>query len=330
MLATDVAIAGLAAAGAGLFLRGASETYKRRAVDRRLSHFVLSDGIAVQDAPSVATARRGPDLSAFKAALTRRLTRTSFGAVVQTRLARAGVDLKVSEYILLHAAAVIGAAFLFWLLNARLPGAARLSLAMVGAGIGYVIPSLVLRIKEQRRMAAFERQLPQAIDLMAGSLRAGSTLGQAIDAIAREMDAPISEEFRRVKRDVELGQPLTASLEAMAKRVRTSDLELLSSAVAVQHRTGGDLSPMLLGLSKTIRERQRIRGEVSTLTAQARVSAYIVGALPIFLFGFLWLTNYAYLSNLFLPGMQRILLVLAVVGEVAGFFLMRRMATVEV
>ena len=184
------------------------------------------------------------------------------------------------------------------------------------------------RIFARRRLEAFERQLPEAIDLMASSLRAGSTLGQAIDAIVREMDAPLSSELKRVQREVELGVPLVDALRQLYERLKTNDVLLLASAVGIQHRVGGDLSPILTGLSHTIRERQRIRGEINVLTAQARYSALIVGALPILLFAFLWVTNNEYISNLFSPGLRPVLY-LAMAAEVLGFILMRRMATVE-
>jgi tight adherence protein B len=149
-----------------------------------------------------------------------------------------------------------------------------------------------------------------------------------MDAIVREMDSPISAEFRRAQREMELGLPLVEALQQLHDRLPSNDLVLLASAVGVQHRVGGDLSPVLNNLSHTIRERQRLRGEVNVLTAQARYSAMVVGALPILLFAFLFLTNYAYLSNLFRPGMN-LLLVLGVGMEALGFVLMRRMATVE-
>lgn len=256
----------LALGGVGLFVAGAALAIRRRALERRLNHFVRLGTASARHEPAE---RKEPSPQPF----------------------------------------------------ARLRQAVRRAVKEAGPAAG--------RLFARRRLAAFERQLPDAIDLMSSSLRSGSTLSQAIDAIVREMDAPLSSEFKRVQREVELGLPLVEALGLLHERLKTNDVLLLASAVGIQHRVGGDLSPILTGLSHTIRERQRIRGEINVLTAQARYSAMLVGALPVLLFAFLWLTNYAYISNLFLPGL-RLALVLGIAAEVLGFILMRRMASVEV
>ena len=261
-LSLALALGGATAFGAGLLL-----ALRRRALERRLNHFItLGDAAARQEQPDRATPRQP-------------------GFVLE-----------------------------------RLSAAFRRGAREAGPAAG--------RLFARRRLAALERQLPEAIDLMASSLRAGSTLSQAIDAIVREMDAPLSNELKRVQREVELGVPLVDALRQMAERLHTNDVLLLASAVGIQHRVGGDLSPVLTSLSHTIRERQRIRGEIKVLTAQARYSALIVGAIPILLFVFLWITNTEYVARLFEPALLPVF-AMAIMAEVAGFVLMRRMATVE-
>jgi tight adherence protein B len=206
----------------------------------------------------------------------------------------------------------------------RLLAAAAFALAGVSA------PLLVLGVLEQRRLNAFEKQLPQAIDSMAGTLQAGSALPQAMALIAREMPPPISFEFRRVLREMELGLSLTDSLNNLLTRVRSSDLVLLHSAIAIQQRVGGDLAGIFRGISHTIRERLRIRSEINVLTAQGRYSAYVITALPVLLCAFLWFTSRAYISQLFQPGITRVLLVCGIAGMIVGYYAMKKIVTIEV
>jgi tight adherence protein B len=144
------------------------------------------------------------------------------------------------------------------------------------------------------------------------------------------MPAPISVEFRRVLRETELGRPLPDALATMLSRVPSPDLMLFTSAVAIQHRVGGDLAQIFRGISHTIRERLRVRGETKVLTSQARYSSYIIAGLPVALFAFLWFTNYEYLANLFLPGLTRLLFGGAIMGIFVGFYAMNKIATVDV
>src|SRR5206468_2607922 len=119
---------------------------------------------------------------------------------------------------------------------------------------------------------------------------------------------PLADEFRRVLRESELGLSFPDSLTNMMARVPSNELVLFTSAVSIQQRVGGDLALILKGISFTIRERLRVRGEMKVLTAQARYSSYIVAGIPAAMFAFLWLTNYDYLSGLFQPGIPRVLL----------------------
>jgi tight adherence protein B len=144
------------------------------------------------------------------------------------------------------------------------------------------------------------------------------------------MPPPISVEFRRVLREAELGLSFPDSLAGLVQRTPSADLVIFTSAVAIQQRVGGDLAQIFRVISHTIRERLRIRGETRVLTAQARYSAYIVGALPVFLFVFLWVTNYQYLSGLFQPGLPRMLLLAGLAGIALGFYSMQKIAAIEV
>lgn len=301
---------------------GVARILRWRALDQRLRDYVgLAPAVPDADAPL-------PSERQFAGGLQRRLSRTSFAARVQTRLVRAGVALKPSEFMLLQCGGALAGFFAGTLFGGQ--GVLRLASSFLLAAFGFVAPLLFLSVRGQRRLAAFERQLPQAIDAMASTLRAGSSLAQAMDVIAREMPSPISVEFRRVLREQELGRPLPEALSGLHARVPSPDLMLFTSAVAIQHRVGGDLAQIFRGISHTIRERLRVRGETRVLTAQARYSSYIIAALPAVLFLFLWFTNYEYLSGLFLPGLTRLLFGGAVLGIFIGFYAMNKIATVDV
>ena len=144
-----------------------------------------------------------------------------------------------------------------------------------------MLPRFWLNRRKSGRLNAFNKQLPDTITLIANALRAGSSFLQAIELVVRESRPPISTEFGRVIREVNLGLPFEQALENMVRRVRSDDLELMATAISIQHQVGGNLAEILDSIAYTIRERVRIKGEIRTLTAQQRLSGYVVGFLPI-------------------------------------------------
>ena len=146
---------------------------------------------------------------------------------------------------------------------------------------------------------AFNKQLPDTITLIANALRAGSSFLQAIELVVRESRPPISVEFGRVIREVNLGLPFEDALENMVRRVRSDDLELMATAISIQHNVGGNLAEILDSIAFTIRERIRIKGEIRTLTAQQRLSGYVVAFLPISLAGFLFVAAPGFMAPMF-------------------------------
>ena len=152
-----------------------------------------------------------------------------------------------------------------------------------------MLPRFWLSRRKAGRLGAFNKQLPDTITLLANALRAGSSFLQAIELVVRESRPPISTEFGRVIREVNLGLPFEQALENMVRRVRSDDLELMATAISIQHTVGGNLAEILDSIAYTIRERIRIQGEIRTLTAQQRLSGYVVGFLPIGLAAFLFI-----------------------------------------
>ena len=328
--------AGLAALGVLLAAVGVASTARWRFFDQRIREYVwlAPEGAGTEPPAPRARAGRAAGAGAPRTRLGRQLQRrlagTSLAARIQARLVRAGSARRAHEVIVLQV--MVGALLLQagWLAAGGAPAPLRALLSVALGVLGGFAPLLWLDGRAARRQAAFERQLPQAIDAMASSLQAGSTLNQAMSVLAREMASPISVEFGRVLRETEVGLSFPDALAGLHERVPSGDLLLFVSAISIQQRVGGDLAQIFRTISHTIRERLRVRGEMKVLTAQARYSSYIVAALPILLFAFLWVTNYSYLSGLFQPGITRILLYAGGGGIVLGFWSMGRLAKVDV
>jgi tight adherence protein B len=162
--------------------------------------------------------------------------------------------------------------------------------------IGLYAPRFYLKRRQAKRIKAFGDQLPDTITLLANSLRAGSSFLQGIELVTREARPPISEEFERVVREMQLGLALQPALNNLVRRVASEDLELMVTAIQIQSQVGGNLATVLDAIAHTIRERRRIQGEIQTLTAMQRYSGYVITLLPIGLAGLLFLISPQYIT----------------------------------
>jgi len=165
--------------------------------------------------------------------------------------------------------------------------------------------------------------------LMANSLRAGYSLVQTMEMVARESKDPIGGEFKRVVHDVGLGMSIDQAMAGLMARVPSEDLDLLVTAISIQHEVGGNLAQILTTIGHTIRERVRIQGEVGVLTAQVQLSGTIVSLIPVVLGVLLFVLNPSYMSGLF-KWPYLIMPIASVIMTTAGFFIMRKIATIEV
>mgnify|MGYP003346503529 CR=1 FL=1 len=197
--------------------------------------------------------------------------------------------------------------------------------------------ALFRRRRRRARLLAFNKQLPDTITLIANSLRAGSSFLQAVELVVRESTPPMSTEFARVIREVNLGLAFDQALGNMVERVRSDDLELMATAITIQHQVGGNLAEILDAIAFTIRERVRIKGEIRTLTAQQRLSGYIIGFLPIAIAGFLFIVSPGFLAPMFAPepnilGLPAgvVMLLIGGMSMFFGFMAIRRIVDIEV
>lgn len=236
--------------------------------------------------------------------------------------------MTVGEWILVRLGSA--AAFsLLGLLMGRASLVAAVALGLVTAGLGWMAPQFYLSMRAKRRQNAFNDQLGDTIGLMANSLRAGYSLIQTMDLVAKESPNPISDEFRRVVREVGLGIPPHSALDNLHRRVPSEDLDLLITAIKIQSEVGGNLGEILDVIGETIRERVRIKGEIRTLTAQQQISAYVLCALPLILGGVLFVINPTYMNTLFVwPWVC--MPIGAAILIVVGFLVMRKIVAIEV
>ncbi|HET7169731.1 MAG TPA: type II secretion system F family protein [Candidatus Limnocylindrales bacterium] len=308
-------------------------------ISDRLERYASARGA---DAAKAASTGQGPisDLIAQSQALAnlnKVVEGRDFGANLARELARADLKLKPSEYIFIVIGSTIGIPVLMFIFGFFLPALGSPVALLIGALIGFLLPRFWLSRRKNGRLGAFNKQLPDTITLIANALRAGSSFLQAIELVVRESRPPISTEFSRVIREVNLGLPFDQALENMVRRVRSDDLELMATAISIQHQVGGNLAEILDSISYTIRERVRIKGEIRTLTAQQRLSGYVVGFLPIALAGFLFVAAPGFMDPMFanppaVLGLPAGVIILVFGGFMMfiGFMLIRKIVDIEV
>lgn len=242
---------------------------------------------------------------------------------VEADLVQADIPLKVEEMVGLNIAlALVPALLAMLVLHNSL-------LALLLAGLGAYLPRLIIRSAKAKRVQKFNDQLGDALQLMANSLRAGFSFLQAMDSISKEMAPPISQEFARTMREMRLGTTTEEALLNLGTRIRSDDLEIVITAVAIQRQVGGNLAQILDNISTTISERIRMKGEVKTLTAQGRISGTIVALLPVFLIIAIGFMNPSYIMVLFSHPLGLILIGAAVISEIIGIMAIKKIIDIE-
>lgn len=197
------------------------------------------------------------------------------------------------------------------------------------AAIGAFLPIVFIKIKKGSRIKAFEAQLGDTLIMMCNGLKSGFSFQQTMENVANDMPAPIGMEFGRVCNEIRYGATLDEALNNMTERVKSPDLVLVVSAVLIQRTTGGNLSEILSTISDTIRDRIKIKGEISSITAQGRMSGLIIGVLPIGIAAVLMVVNPDYMSTFFTTTAGNIMLVVSVIMEIFGFIAIRKVVTIE-
>lgn len=248
----------------------------------------------------LAPARRRPAGAPTVSALTRAAERAT--TLIDTLLRRrdpsryrdaletAGVKMRLQDFVLLTGAAALGAAAVGLVLAGPLIG-------LVLAVAVLLVAKLGLGVMAGRRRAAFADQLDDTLQLIASSLRAGHSLFQSLSSVAREAEEPTSLEFARIINETRVGRLLSDSLDETATRMKSEDFTWVTQAIAINREVGGNLAEVLDGVAGTIRERNQIRGQVNALSAEGKLSAYVLMALPFGIAGFLAFANPQYMMK---------------------------------
>ncbi len=306
---------------AGLYMIVASQVLRRR-----LKQFV---GEYQPDLAPLAD-NKITDRRTVMGSLERRVNRRRGSAAIRLLLLRAGLGWTIAEYTVLRGIAGIVVFAITAMLLSHDLGVLAFVVGAVGAFFGSLLPTLYVRSKASRRVSAFEKQLPEALDMMGAALQAGAGLGQAVELISREMAPPIGQEFQRVMQEISLGLSLYEALVNLSERIGSEDLELAVTTIGVQFRVGGNLVQILQVITNTIRERVRIKGEIRVLTAQQRMSAWVISLVPVGVAVALFVINPGYEARLVDPGIGRCLLGGSVVMVGAGIYALQKITQIEI
>ena len=323
MLAVVVALVALAAFAMGWLLLGTAARVK---ADREMAARMAAIGRPVPQSTASAVDRPGTgwipeSMSSFGE---RFATSQGFGEKLDAQLEAAGISLRSGEFVV----ATVGAG-----LVAAVVAAAMLQNVLLAAVIGVLgalVPTILLRTALSRRSDKMREQLPDVLTIMASSLRAGHSFLQALDTTAREIQAPANVEFQRLVAEIRLGRPAEDALEALADRVGSPDFRWAVLAVNIQREVGGNLAEILDNVSDTLRERATMRRQVRVLTAEGRLSAWVLAILPFAIALYMFAVNPKYISLLFTKQIGLVMLGVGGVLMVLGILWMRKIVDIDV
>jgi tight adherence protein B len=292
----------------------------QRKLNTRLEEVTATDAAETQDAANLVKTRHGGPLPA----LDRLAGGTARGSALAAWIEQSGVKVSISALLLM----ALGGAVLFGLIVA---GAMRMQVGwLIGGGVGFALPFMVLKVKRKRRMAAFEEAFPEALDLVARALKAGHAFATGLKMVADEMADPVGIEFRKTFDEQNFGLPLKDALANLTVRMPSLDVRFFSTAVLIQRETGGNLSEILENLAHVVRERFKILRQVRVYTAHGRMTGYVLLALPAFLAVALAFINPEHMQLLFRERLGHMLLGVTVVMQTIGYFWIKQVVKIEV
>jgi tight adherence protein B len=281
------------------------------------------NGTPGADAKAKRKASSSADLKGSAVSVANRFVSADMETRISQRLSGAGSALTASEWILVHVGIAFGAG-LVGLLMGGIP------MSILGLVLGTVLPWLYLKIRHSRRLSAFNAQLAQTLGLMAGGLQAGLSLPQAVDTVVREGHEPMAGELRRALVEQRLGVDITDALDGVGERMESDDFAWVVMAIRIQREVGGNLAEILHTVADTLREREYLRRQVKALSAEGRLSGYILTGLPPLIFFYMTFANPDYVRLLYTTIPGYVILGLAGFLLALGSFAMAKLATVEV
>jgi tight adherence protein B len=254
----------------------------------------------------------------------RMLANRDFALGLDMMITRAGWRMRVSELL---ATCVLTGGIAFFILNLLL---GYVLIGLVAGLFAMYIPYFLLRRAATKRIGKIEKQLAETLSLMANALRAGFGLMQAIGQAAKQTDDPISGELNQLMRDIQIGSSIEEAVTEFGRRIGSYDLDIVVTAILVQRNVGGNLSEILDGVAHTIRERERIRGEIQTLIAEQKMTGMVIALVPPAVAVLFYVLNKAYMMTLVTTGIGKVILGTAVVMEILGAWMIKKIISIDV
>ena len=250
--------------------------------------------------------------------------RLNGGLTLAEHLVRANLKLRPSEFVMIQVGFLIGGVLIALLRYGFGP-------QFVVAGVAaYLIPMRYVNFRQRQRLKALNRQLPDTLSLLSNAMKAGLSLPQALETVARNTAAPIADELGRVIREMNIGSATEKALTNMVRRTGSEDLDLIVTAISIQATVGGNLARILDSISHTIRQRVQVKGQISAMTAQARASGWVVTLLPVIVATILYFITPTYFRAMFQDRVGIYLLILAGISILVGNYFIRRIVNFRV
>ena len=239
-------------------------------------------------------------------------------------LQQAAVEMQVASFLLI----VVGLALFTWITTLLVNG--NMLISLITAVAAASLPFAVVSYKRSRRFARFEEQFPDAMDLLARAVRAGHAFTTAFSLIGEEMPNPVAQEFEFTFHQQNLGLPMRDALANLAVRMPLPDVRIFVSALQIQRDSGGNLGEILDNLSQVVRERLELLRDVQTVTAEGRLSMYVLTAMPFVAGAGMYVMNPAYMTPLFTDPMGHTALIVAGIMQVFGYLVIRKIIKIKV
>lgn len=256
--------------------------------------------------------------------LDRLLTGRELTGILTQKLSGAGLEMTPGGFILRVAvSALIGLLLARWMSNV-------LFAPVLGTAIGAALPVLWLNGKERKRLRLFQEQLPDAMDMLVSAMKAGYSFQAAMKFIGEEVPEPLGPEFARFYEEQRLGMEVRTALLAMQERVNSLDLRMFVTAILIQRETGGNLGEVLGKIGSLMRERSALKGEIETLTAESKLSARILGALPFVVFAAVSVLNPGFMRPMLETDLGPWVFLGATLSVMFGYWIMMRIADIEI
>jgi tight adherence protein B len=244
---------------------------------------------------------------------------------LRLRLAQTGKKWTLQQYMIAS-----GAVFAIVFLGLLAKGAPLYLSLIVGVMLGMGLPHFVVGNLIARRIKRFTTNFPDAIELLVRGLKSGLPVGETLNVVAKEIPGPVGEEFKMVTEKIKIGKPMEDALQDTANRLGTAEFQFFVITLAIQRETGGNLAETLGNLADVLRKRSQMKLKIRAMSSEAKASAYIVGVLPFFVFGMVWMVNKPYLAGFFFEPRLIVAGIVGIVWMSIGVAIMAKMIRFEI